>query len=336
MAEVVLTRRHEYISEVIALTKDMFFVSISKLYDDVRKTNKMPRYLLRDFQDRLERISFEIDYEPFHQLNSLKRLVYNVNIANLKLFYHENQDIENTYPDYQEYDIVPFIKNTFLAIAREIWKKPDLMYHRKEQQVVSRDLAIVEKYISSSIKQELRRLTPIIEVEEEPVDILTITKLPEQENVCNISAHQEPSSPVQSPRSAPNGSVHEGFKVEEQCAPFVEHVEYKRTPSFHSLTENNVSQHDFDESFSIDSGPPSEPYSPKKQWDTPSPVRRSHSKERAPSIRSSISSESSIDSKSTNERKKINMSKMKEYRKYLDKSQSYLLMNKKKTAGKFF
>jgi len=192
---LLITKRHEYISDVIANTRDRFVAGIRQVYVDAQKVNRSRRFLLRDFQNMLSMIPTWTDEKQASELkrfcdvvHQLTRMVYNVHVCNIKMFAPKRLDAHAiALPPFEGYPINKFIQDCYVAIAREVWKKPQLFYDKVEKAEYNKNMKDVEKIVVGCIKLVLRGLLPLDQYIEE-VDMVEIA-----DNIDNAydNAHVE-------------------------------------------------------------------------------------------------------------------------------------------------
>jgi hypothetical protein len=146
--------RQEKTSEIVVITKHKFQEVFSVLYKHVRAENKSNRYILRDFQNALQGIS-EWDHDKKKQIADHFGATQSV-IHNLLTDIAYMQSISTLVPK-----TVDFIYQCILNIARELWTKPFLYYHRVNKQDYQKNMILVEKLIMNEIKTTVRRIDKI-------------------------------------------------------------------------------------------------------------------------------------------------------------------------------
>lgn len=161
---VHITQRQELISELITLTKDKFFGIMKSIYQQAKDKSKYPEFILRDFQTELEMVStwttndvVDNTYRFKNVHDNLTSILSNIHIINQSLFPGE-LNVLNT----DDLDIVQgFIKVACLQIARELWKKPYILYEILERNQYTKNIVFIDKIITNSIKTTIRRQSNI-------------------------------------------------------------------------------------------------------------------------------------------------------------------------------
>lgn len=170
--EILLTKRKEYSHEIINLTKERFSSVCKEIYKNACKQNKVARFLLRDFQLELRNVASwgteEIEQlcKKFHQVQSLSRLLYNLHVINFKIFTQGSSCLLPQVPCPDTYPIKEFVYNVTLIMARELWRKPQLLYDKVETKIMLENKKEIDKLVLESIKEGLRKLVSVQKCEE--------------------------------------------------------------------------------------------------------------------------------------------------------------------------
>lgn len=174
--EIKLTQRKDLILELIDVSKDNFFNIMVNVFNEAKLNNKYHEFLLRDFQEELEKIpqwtreDIQNHNDSFKPVNKeVECFLSNIHILNKQLYPSEiiNEDkndlslIEN------------FIKNVCIRLGRYIWKQPYLIYdiicrkmyiHKKEV------YEIIEKSIESTIRRQSNLSALCIAIEDQTLN----------------------------------------------------------------------------------------------------------------------------------------------------------------------
>ena len=163
---VMLLKKNEYVSEILYLTRDKFESGLQKMYDDTKKINRSHRFILRDFQNYLASIpSWTQDKknevcEPFYEIDQLDQLLKNVRHVMLSIFAPVTETNS-------ELTLESFVYKTYLTIARELWKKPYLLYDRIDNTDDKKLYQIkLDEIVSESIQTTLRHIVPLEKIDE--------------------------------------------------------------------------------------------------------------------------------------------------------------------------
>lgn len=176
----LVTKRHEYISEVIAFTKDLFIDGVRRIYTDTLKINRSKRFILRDFQNQLKAVAVwtddklkeEVERFAPHDVATrydLRRMLHNIHVLTIKVFVEEEHHaavMHEKVPSAATYPIAGFVKDVYLSIARELWRKPHLLYDKLEKHDVLKNMRDLEKLVVNNIKSSIRRLVPLDQIKE--------------------------------------------------------------------------------------------------------------------------------------------------------------------------
>jgi len=129
--------------EVIALTKRDYLDLLARLYDECPKD----KFILRNFQDKLESISRWSDSKK-------KEVAASFHIDELTPLVQELASPLRVRVD-------DYVYESILNVAREIYTKSFLFYHRVNPSEYQERLMMTEKIIKSEIKHTLRHLEKV-------------------------------------------------------------------------------------------------------------------------------------------------------------------------------
>jgi hypothetical protein len=149
--------RQEYIGEIILSTKNIFQDIFSTLYDETRKKNKANKFILKEFQIAIadlvtsSKAKKDVSVLCKFDIVGLQRIldmviITSTDIYGIMMFKVCTADF-----------ILECLKN----IAREIWSKPILFYHRVSKQDYVKNMMILEKIIASQIKYTAKRINKL-------------------------------------------------------------------------------------------------------------------------------------------------------------------------------
>ena len=187
--ELLLENKREYIAHINDILTSNYIKELLKLYDTVIKKDTV----LKDFQNLLSKITeynhIQIDelYQNIIQQNEygyfpelLKATV--TTIVNINMIMHETENIKIKIriPTPQN-----FIHSLFVAIARALWKKPYLLYHKVRTIERQYNINQLEKIIHNAILYSIRSIIPMdkivrsfttdVEEESAPVEVTPVT-----------------------------------------------------------------------------------------------------------------------------------------------------------------
>ena len=160
-AETTTVDRHEKISDLISLTKHQYMNLMSRLYDEAKLNNKANKFILRDFQNTLKIVSTwsserkRDECEKF-DLDAIEVLLNQIIATNSILFKVPD-------PAGPGCTINPstFVFENALNVAREVWTKPFLLYHRVNKQEYQKNMMSLEKVVINEIKTTVRKINKI-------------------------------------------------------------------------------------------------------------------------------------------------------------------------------
>jgi hypothetical protein len=170
--------RAELISELNNLTREDFKQTFSTIYQIVCDKNTNNRLILREFQMALGSIA-NWDSEKIKSVVSTFRRDKLRDM--LRDMSHLNEDIYGSLDHYETIDSLKFIYECHLNIARDLYTKPFIMYHRTSKHEYQKNILILEKIVKSATKLTLRQLTKkkakVEEVVEEKVVVAIETPM---------------------------------------------------------------------------------------------------------------------------------------------------------------
>jgi hypothetical protein len=206
MAEV---ERHETIRELIHMLKHPFIDAFTEMYSKVQKANVSNRFILREFQEGIKEVSVwtgsKKDEETVRrfkdQVKDVEKSLALLGALNKELLKKEMKSVS----------VRDFLYSCFLGIAREIWTKPFLFYHRVSKSEYQKNVMAIEKLVMSEIKATIRRI-PMADV---------VVELPEPVAEQELEAPPEPEEVAPEPKVA-EVQEPEVEKVEEPVQKVVE------------------------------------------------------------------------------------------------------------------
>ena len=155
----------EYVDELIAKSTPVFIQSLQSIFFEESKLCKNKKYLLRDFQTRLENIatwSPEVIQEEFLRFQHMSRCdwldkLIHVSIVSMADRISSNEFNENmlVLPDK-----AIFIHKCYVNIAREVWRKPIIMYTGAKSKDKIRYTHELKEFIRKSIVSTIREFIP--------------------------------------------------------------------------------------------------------------------------------------------------------------------------------
>ena len=193
--KVILDIKDEYINKFINITRERFKEGYQSIYDNVKENNKVPKLLLKEFQDKLKLVplwSEKMIEDEFNRIkvvskcDFLEQLIEALFSSYSQMFMLVNKkEVPIKIPS-QHY----VIHNCYIEIARALWKKPQLYYHRydvKTRQSLNNELDIL---IYDSINTSIKELIPFKELLNNYLE-QTDTTLDELNNLTISSNNQD-------------------------------------------------------------------------------------------------------------------------------------------------
>lgn len=200
-SSVLLVRRNEYVSELIASMKEKFMAGMQRVYDTVRALNQNPHMLLRDFQLSCKDIAIwtndrvEEEVTRFKNPIHLAKVLRAIDLLNQRIY--TSQGHYSIAASDSMVDFNAFVHQCYLQLGRELWKAPQIMYHgfpRPERHVHQVTLS---KLVVSVMKIILRKRIPFEDLEatgpEVRNDLTESVSLPSQLSASVVEAPQAPA-----------------------------------------------------------------------------------------------------------------------------------------------
>jgi hypothetical protein len=155
----------EYVDELIAKCTPVFIQSLQTIFHEESQQCKNKKYLLRDYQTRLEHISTwstevaENEYLRFEHMSKcdwLDKLIH-VSIVSMadKIFPNSSVESMLSLPDKAR-----FVHKCYIHIAREVWRKPIVMYTGAKSKDKIRYTQELKDFIRKSVIQTIRECIP--------------------------------------------------------------------------------------------------------------------------------------------------------------------------------
>lgn len=198
--------RHETISELVHMLKHPYIDAFTEMYNKVQLANVSNRYILREFQNEIREVSLWTGSKKDEE--TLKRFACYIKDVEkaLSQLARLNKDILK-----KEMKLITardFLYSCYLNLAREIWTKPFLFYHRVNKSEYQKNLMAIEKLVSSEIKSTIRRI---------PVTDVVVSKEQEdvQEKVQDVQEQEQEDVQVQEQEDVQE-QEQEDFQEQEQ------------------------------------------------------------------------------------------------------------------------
>ena len=165
--KLILDVKEEYINQFINVTKDRFKEGYQSIYDNVKDNNKVSKLILKEFQDKLKLVplwSEKIIEDEYNRIKIVSKCDYlGELIESLFLSYSQMFQIVNK-KNFQSPIKIPshhyVIHNCYIEIARELWKRPQLFYHKYDTKKIQEMNIELNNLIKESIIKSIKNLLP--------------------------------------------------------------------------------------------------------------------------------------------------------------------------------
>lgn len=157
-------RRSCFLKKLQQLTTPCFFDGLTSIYNNVKKQNKVKRYLLKEFQSSMtdvSRWSTEIiknEHMRFkHEIPIVDKLILSIFQIDLVLRKDLSENAKNFIPKPRD-----FIHQCYLNMARCLWKQPFLVFDISVARMeLQKNKIKLEKIIMACIKDTFLQFFPI-------------------------------------------------------------------------------------------------------------------------------------------------------------------------------
>lgn len=164
-------KREECSTKIERATTRLYLQTFLNIYQDVKKSNRKPRELLREFQSAVREISaWNVDmireeYQKFRSacepFDGIVRSIFKLHLSIYNTT-HESE-FETNIPNPGQY-----IHETYLNIARRLWKEPNLVYDVKVDKLIyQKNIIRLEKIIRKCLHDTFVLMLPFKEFDEE-------------------------------------------------------------------------------------------------------------------------------------------------------------------------
>ena len=155
-------KRVEYMVKLVDITTPLYLQGIISIYDHVKKHCKIHRNILKSFQEELRAIKdwnedvLSAELKRFKQVSNcsvLENLIKSI----FKIYYITNGISDAAFPSCKKY-----VKECYLAIARQLYKNPYLLYDQGINPKEKRsNIMTIEDIIRKSIQETFIHLLPM-------------------------------------------------------------------------------------------------------------------------------------------------------------------------------
>lgn len=184
--ENLIAKRKDFLFELVGYTKNKFMKGVVGWYTENKKNNIHHKYILKEFQLCLKKVPRWNDVRLQEEMHIFKddRFMYVVNTyhslcaVSAKLYErYEDLLLLNRYDTHRRItNFTKFVHDTYIIIARELWRNPQLLYDKIIKSEYMKNLLVVEDIISQSIKTSCRQfsITPKVIEAEAPLPVQTL------------------------------------------------------------------------------------------------------------------------------------------------------------------
>ena len=155
-----INRVDKLTDELVVLCRNVFSSIVTDIYKSTKKHNRDHNMLLRDFQGELKDVSTWSRSRIKHEADKLRdiRGIHSI----ISEIYRLNKSIYT--PLELDFDIDPkldivenFTKNACLNVARDIWRKPHLVYEIIDRKQLTKFQEMLDTLITTNIRLSVRR-----------------------------------------------------------------------------------------------------------------------------------------------------------------------------------
>lgn len=166
---ILLETKKEYTTEVVKILSPFMIRFYESLYRDVCKQNKMTKYLLKEFQIELKQVSsmseekkmslYEIIKEKYEWIDTLIRSIFVIRGQLITAMNHKNKSLH-----IKPIAPVEFIYKCYLEFARELWKQPNIYYHKLSISERQKNIHNLRKLAEHCIHEVIRGSMPFKDI----------------------------------------------------------------------------------------------------------------------------------------------------------------------------
>jgi hypothetical protein len=203
--DTLVAKRKDFLLELIDYTRSKFMKGVVAWYDDSKRQNNSHKYILRDFQLYLKKVpqwnevKLQTELEVFRDEKFMYRVdtYHSICVVNSKLYERYEDLISlNRYDSRRRIlNFSKFAHDTYIQIARELWRNPQLLYDHLIKSEYHKNLLVVQDIISQAIKTTCRQFTLTSGV------IISESPLPEEE-ITIVTPYNVPPPQIEFPPQA--------------------------------------------------------------------------------------------------------------------------------------
>ena len=178
---ITLQSKKEYIDQFINLTLHQFVEGFKSIYENVKNNNSVPKLILKEFQDQLKLIplwSQNMIDEEYKRIKLMSKCEYLDDLIQA-MFASYSQILLADNKSYDNLNIsIPtsthVIHSCYITIARSLWKKPGILYHRNNNTTLTNNLTLLNQVITDDINSTIRNLLPIRDILKQHLDFMSL------------------------------------------------------------------------------------------------------------------------------------------------------------------
>lgn len=169
--KAILDIKDEYTNRFISITRERIKEGYQSIYDNVKENNKTPKLILKEFQDKLKLVpvwSEKMIEDEFNRIKIISKCDYLEELIEALFSSYSQMFMIVNNKKFDNPVKIPshhyVLHNCYIEIARELWRKPQLFYHRydnQKRQLLNDEL---NKLIDNSINNSIKKLIPFKEL----------------------------------------------------------------------------------------------------------------------------------------------------------------------------
>ena len=169
--KAILDIKDEYTNRFISITRERIKEGYQSIYDNVKENNTTPKLILKEFQDKLKLVpvwSEKMIEDEFNRIKIISKCDYLEELIEALFSSYSQMFMIVNNKKFDNPIKIPshhyVLHNCYIEIARELWRKPQLFYHRydnQKRQLLNDEL---NKLIDNSINNSIKKLIPFKEL----------------------------------------------------------------------------------------------------------------------------------------------------------------------------
>lgn len=183
---VLLETKKAYTREVVSYISPFIVQYFLSLYNQTKQRNKTHKYILKEFQQAIKQVASWGEDEKMSINNEIKSKHEAVEAVLNSLFVIQAKIVKSIGASAQEFQLqknktVDIIYNCFLNVGRELWKKPQLLYHNVATTLHHANMQQFDHVVHNTVKNTIKNIVPITDMVKSIASIV--------ENVGNTTTH---------------------------------------------------------------------------------------------------------------------------------------------------